>query len=73
MLATIPEMVAAKIRATRPHLKTKPLPSSLPIEGAHAELLWPAVTDDDEPCKFLRTKIRQLVRTAGMGKPVPIP
>ena len=72
MLATIPEMVAAKIRATRPHLKTKPLPSSLPIEGAHAELLWPAVTDDDEPCKFLRTKIRQIVRTAGMGKPVPI-
>jgi LysR family transcriptional regulator, mexEF-oprN operon transcriptional activator len=72
MLATIPEMVAAKIRATRPHLRTKPLPSSLPIEGAHAELLWPSVTDDDEPCKFLRTKIRQIVRTAGMGKPVPI-
>jgi LysR family transcriptional activator of mexEF-oprN operon len=72
MLATIPEMVAAKIRATRPHLKTKPLPSSLPIEGSHAELLWPAVTDDDEPCKFLRAKIRQIVRTAGMAKPVPI-
>jgi LysR family transcriptional activator of mexEF-oprN operon len=65
MLATIPEMVAKKIRATRPHLKTKPLPSSLPIEGAHAELLWPAVTDDDEPCNFVRAKIREIARKAG--------
>ena len=57
-----PELVAAKILATRPHLKTKPLPPTLPIEGSHAELFWPAVTDDDEPCKFLRAKIRQIAR-----------
>jgi LysR family transcriptional activator of mexEF-oprN operon len=68
MLATIPDLVAAKIRATRPHLRTKPLPKTLPIEGAHAELLWPAVTDDDEPCTFLRDKIRKVVMTAGLAK-----
>jgi LysR family transcriptional activator of mexEF-oprN operon len=33
------------------------------IEGSHAELLWPAVTDDDEPCKFVRAKIREIART----------
>ena len=65
---TIPELVAAKILATRPHLKTKPLPPSLPIQGSHAELLWPAITDDDEPCRFLRAKIREIVRTAGVVK-----
>jgi LysR family transcriptional activator of mexEF-oprN operon len=62
MLATVPELVAVKILATRPHLKTKPLPSTMKIEGSHAELLWPAVTDDDEPCKFVRAKIRQIAR-----------
>jgi LysR family transcriptional activator of mexEF-oprN operon len=71
MLATIPELVAEKIRATRPHLRTKPLPTTLSIEGAHAELLWPAVTDDDEPCKFLRDKIRKIVMTADKTKPNP--
>jgi LysR family transcriptional activator of mexEF-oprN operon len=65
MLATIPELVAEKIRATRPHLKTKPLPPSLALEGSHAELLWPTVTDDDEPCKFVRAKIREIARKAG--------
>jgi LysR family transcriptional activator of mexEF-oprN operon len=69
MLATIPELVAAKIVATRPHLKTKPLPPSLALQGSHAELLWPAVTDDDEPCKFVRAKIREIARPAGSVKP----
>ena len=63
MLATIPELVAAKILAARPHLKTKPLPPTMKIEGSHAELLWPAVTDDDEPCKFVRAKIREIAKT----------
>jgi len=62
MLATIPELVAVKILATRPHLETKPLPSPMKIEGSHAELLWPAVTDDDEPCKFVRAKIRAIAK-----------
>jgi LysR family transcriptional activator of mexEF-oprN operon len=71
MLATIPELVAVKILATRPHLKTKPLPSTLKIEGSHAELLWPAVTDDDEPCKFVRAKIREIaMAVVGTKRPL---
>jgi LysR family transcriptional activator of mexEF-oprN operon len=71
MLATIPELVAVKILATRPHLKTKPLPPTLKIEGSHAELLWPAVTDDDEPCKFVRAKIREIARAVvGTKRPL---
>ena len=63
MLATIPELVAAKILAARPHLKTKPLPPTMKIEGSHAELLWPAVTDDDGPCQFVRAKIREIAKS----------
>jgi LysR family transcriptional activator of mexEF-oprN operon len=63
MLATIPELVATQIRATRPHLKTKTLP--FPLKGASAELLWPAAVDDDAPCRFARTKIRDIARALG--------
>jgi len=71
MLATIPELVAVKILATRPHLKTKPLPPTLKIEGSHAELLWPAVTDDDGPCKFVRAKIREIAKAVvGTRRPL---
>jgi LysR family transcriptional activator of mexEF-oprN operon len=63
MLATIPELVAVKILGARPHLRTRPLPSTLKIEGSHAELLWPAATDDDEPCKFVRAKIREIAKS----------
>jgi LysR family transcriptional activator of mexEF-oprN operon len=69
MLATIPEFVAAKIIATRPHLETKPLPSTLKIEGSHAELLWPAVTDDDDACKFVRAKIREIAKAVTAATP----
>ena len=72
MLATVPELVAAKILATRPHLKTKPLPPTMTIEGSHAELLWPAVTDDDEPCKFVRAKIREIAKTVQGTKRPPV-
>jgi LysR family transcriptional activator of mexEF-oprN operon len=60
MLATIPEMVATHIRATRPHLKTKELPFT--IEGSFSELLWPIATDDDAPCRFARGKILAIAR-----------
>ena len=71
MLATIPELVAVKILATRPHLKIKPLPPTMKIEGSHAELLWPAVTDDDEPCKFVRAKIREIAKAVtGTKRPL---
>lgn len=61
MLATIPELVATQIRATRPHLKTKALPFA--IKGSYLELLWPVATDDDESCTFVRTKITAIART----------
>ena len=64
MLATIPALVATQIRATRPHLKTKPLP--FPIKGSHAELLWPNATEDDGPCTFVRAKIREIGREIAM-------
>jgi len=71
MLATVPELVAVKILATRPHLKVKPLPSTMKIEGSHAELLWPAVTDDDEPCQFVRAKIREIAKAVvGTKRPL---
>ena len=71
MLATVPELIAVKILAARPHLKTKPLPPTMKIEGSHAELLWPAVTDDDEPCKFVRAKIREIAKTVQGTKRPP--
>jgi LysR family transcriptional activator of mexEF-oprN operon len=58
MLATIPEMVARQIRATRPHLAIKTLPFTVP--SFPAELLWPAATDDDEPCNYVRARIRDI-------------
>jgi LysR family transcriptional activator of mexEF-oprN operon len=63
MLATVPDLVATQIRATRPHLKTKALPFA--IRSAAAELLWPAASEDDAPCRFLRDKIVAIARVAG--------
>jgi LysR family transcriptional regulator, mexEF-oprN operon transcriptional activator len=60
MLATIPELVATQIRAVRPHLRTKPLPFSIP--GAFSELLWPRATEDDEACRFVRAKVSEIAR-----------
>jgi len=60
MLATVPVLIADEIRATRPHLKTRPLPFR--IEGSFWELLWPAATDDDEPCRFARARIAAIAR-----------
>jgi LysR family transcriptional activator of mexEF-oprN operon len=63
MLATIPEIVAAQIRLTRPRLKTTPLPFD--VKGSSSELLWPVATDDDEPCRFVRAKIVEIARALG--------
>lgn len=60
MLATVPDLVAAQIRATRPHLATKPLPFA--IKASYSELLWPVATDDDAPCKLARSKIVGIAR-----------
>jgi LysR family transcriptional activator of mexEF-oprN operon len=60
MLATLTRRVAGQIRAVRPHLKEKPLPFT--IKGSYADLLWPVATDDDDACRFLRTKIVEIAR-----------
>lgn len=65
LLATVPQMVAAQIRAVRPRLAVKPLPFAL--RGAATELLWPATTEDDEPCRFARAKITQIARDVARG------
>jgi LysR family transcriptional activator of mexEF-oprN operon len=58
LVATVPAMVAGQIRAVRPKLATKNLPFEL--SGATTELLWPATTDDDEPCRFVRARIVEI-------------
>jgi LysR family transcriptional activator of mexEF-oprN operon len=58
LLATVPSIVARQIRAVRPHLSTRPLPFEL--RGAFTELLWPAATDDDEACGYLREQIARI-------------
>jgi LysR family transcriptional activator of mexEF-oprN operon len=67
LLATVPALVARQIRATRPHLDTRPTPFALP--GAAMELLWPATADDDEACRFLRACIADLAQVAGGARP----
>jgi LysR family transcriptional activator of mexEF-oprN operon len=58
LVATVPEIVAQHIRAVRPHLRMAPLPFTL--RGAPMELLWPAATDDDGACRFLRAQIARI-------------
>ncbi len=64
MLATVPQMVAAQVCATRPHLRSRALPFSL--QSSPIELLWPVASDDDEPGGFLRAKI---VAIAKLSRP----
>jgi len=58
LVATVPGIVAHHLRAVRPHLRSAPLPFTL--RGAPMELLWPAATDDDEACRFLRAQIARI-------------
>lgn len=60
LLATVPELVAHHIRRVRPHLRIRPLPFQL--GGGTSELLWPNTVDDDEPCRFVRDRIREVAR-----------
>lgn len=61
LLATIPTLVAAQIRAIRPHLRTRALPFAIPT--SYSELLWPVASDDDPPCRFIRGHIKRIART----------
>jgi LysR family transcriptional regulator, mexEF-oprN operon transcriptional activator len=63
MIATVPSTVAQYICATRPHLRTKPVPIQVPLRGSPVELLWPSSMDDDPPCRFIREKILAIART----------
>jgi hypothetical protein len=46
------------MRRKRPALRIAPLPFSL--DGTAVELMWPATTDDDAPCRYLREQIKAL-------------
>ena len=61
MLATVPSLVAAQIRVARPHLRTRKLPFAVPT--SYFEMLWPAASDDDPPCRFARDQIARIART----------
>jgi LysR family transcriptional activator of mexEF-oprN operon len=64
LLATVPEVVAQHVLRSHPRLRTTRLPFQL--AGTPMELLWPAATDDDEACRFLRSQISAAV--SAMGK-----
>jgi LysR family transcriptional regulator, mexEF-oprN operon transcriptional activator len=63
LLATVPALVADRICARHPALTTAPLPFRL--ETTSTELLWPIVTEDDAPCRFIR---EELVRLASFDE-----
>lgn len=63
LMATVPAMVAAQIRAVRPGLAVKPKPFAL--AGAPNELLWPATHDDDPAGRFVRDLIIQISNSVG--------
>jgi LysR family transcriptional activator of mexEF-oprN operon len=60
MLATVPRIVGAQIVKHHPRLALAPLPFE-PWAGT-IELFWPAATDDDEPCRWLRARITEIAR-----------
>jgi LysR family transcriptional activator of mexEF-oprN operon len=62
LLATVPRIVGAQIVKRHPHLRLAPLPFQ-PYAGT-IELLWPAATDDDEPCRWLRARLTEIARSA---------
>lgn len=61
LIATVPHVVARHIQTVRPHLRVSSLPLS--VAGASVELLWPAATDDDEACRFVREHITAIAAT----------
>lgn len=67
LLATVPEIVARQVRRTRPQLQTRLLPFA-PFSQTDPklgpELLWPAATDDDPACRFVREQILAIARKA---------
>ncbi len=62
LVATVPALMARHICALRPHLRTAPLPFTLPVPPV--ELIWREAVDDDEACRFLRASIIAIARRA---------
>ena len=60
LLATLPALVAAQVRAARPKLATRALPFVLP--GTPMELLWRAARSDDPAVRFVGDRVRELAR-----------
>ena len=71
LLATVPRLVAIDAVARRSALGLAELPFQL--GGASTELLWPAPSDDDEACAFLRQCVieaaDELSQKAGRSSP----
>lgn len=63
LVATVPRLVARYIIRLHPQLVAAELPFSLP--GGPLELLWPAASDDDDACRFVREQLRQVARALG--------
>jgi LysR family transcriptional activator of mexEF-oprN operon len=60
LLATVPRIVGSQIVRLHPKLRLAPLPFD--AYSGSIELLWPAATDDDEPCRWLRTRLTEIAR-----------
>jgi LysR family transcriptional regulator, mexEF-oprN operon transcriptional activator len=61
LLATVPQMFARHVLATRPHLRAAPLP--FPLGGDGLEILWSRATDADAPARFVRGLVSDIVGT----------
>ncbi len=65
LVATVPQLFAAHVMRTRPHLRAAPLPFHL--TGPDLELLWSRVTENDAPTQFVRDLVVELA--AGLVAP----
>lgn len=67
LLATVPEVVAASILKTHPHLRTTALPFKL-HGGTAMEILWHTAVDNDDAGRFLRSKVIELCEAPRSGR-----
>lgn len=71
LLATLPDVVAHRIRALRPHLRTATLPFPVLAGPTATELLWPSALEDDPACAFFRAAIVAIAKSTLRGRPRP--
>lgn len=62
LVATVPKLVAARIRQVRPHLAVAKVP--FPLGGAPTEMLWRTGVDDDPAVRFVRGHVADISRRA---------